>query len=83
MVGNERAPLPRKWRRFSTLTSKRQLHRNGEFGVNGKRTHEARLLTERARFWRGSLYEEPIWVSLAWLIGPMLLAGLGIYFAVR
>jgi hypothetical protein len=51
--------------------------------VNGKRNHEARLLTERAAFWRGSLYEEPMWVSLAWLIAPLLVAGLGIYLAVR
>lgn len=34
-------------------------------------------------FWRSSLYEEPTWVSLAWIVGPMLLAGTAIYFVVR
>ncbi len=51
--------------------------------MNGKRNDDARLLTERVRFWRGSLYEEPTWVSLAWVIGPLLAALLAIYFAVR
>ena len=34
-------------------------------------------------WWRSSLYEEPVWVSLAWLVAPMLLAGVTIYFAIR
>jgi hypothetical protein len=38
---------------------------------------------KRPVFWRSSLYEEPVWVSLAWIIGPALLAGIAIYFAVR
>lgn len=33
--------------------------------------------------WKSSLYEEPNWVSLAWIIGPVLLAGVVIYFSVR
>lgn len=33
--------------------------------------------------WKSSLYEEPTWVSLAWIIGPALLAAVVIYFAVR
>ncbi len=33
--------------------------------------------------WRSSLYEEPLWVSLAWIIGPTVAAGLAIFFAVR
>ena len=33
--------------------------------------------------WKSSLYEEPTWVSLAWILGPMLFAGVAIYFAVR
>jgi hypothetical protein len=33
--------------------------------------------------WRSSLYEEPLWVSVAWVLGPVVLAALGIYFAVR
>jgi hypothetical protein len=34
-------------------------------------------------FWRSSLYEEPTWVALAWIVGPALIAGIAIYFAVR
>lgn len=33
--------------------------------------------------WRSSLYEEPLWLSLAWIIGPTLIAGVLIYFAVK
>ncbi|HTV17582.1 MAG TPA: hypothetical protein VMG12_02900 [Polyangiaceae bacterium] len=33
--------------------------------------------------WKSSLYEEPAWVALAWIIGPTVLAGLVIYLAVR
>ena len=33
----------------------------------------------RPAFWRSSTYEEPTWVSLAWIIGPILLAGSLIY----
>lgn len=46
---------------------------------------DALLSPERKRpvFWRSSLYEEPMWVSLAWMIGPALLAGIAIYLAVR
>jgi hypothetical protein len=33
--------------------------------------------------WRSSLYEEPLWLSLAWVVGPTLLAGIAIYFAVK
>ncbi|HWO09364.1 MAG TPA: hypothetical protein VNN80_07785 [Polyangiaceae bacterium] len=33
--------------------------------------------------WRSSLYEEPMWVSLAWVIGPVAIAAIAIYFAVR
>lgn len=33
--------------------------------------------------WKSSIYEEPNWVSLAWIIGPMLFAGVAIYFSVR
>lgn len=38
---------------------------------------------KRQAFWRSSLYEEPMWASLAWVIIPALLAGIAIYFAVR
>lgn len=33
--------------------------------------------------WRSSLYNEPMWVSLAWVLGPIALAAISIYFAVR
>lgn len=33
--------------------------------------------------WKSSLYEEPTWVSLAWIIGPLSFAAVAIYFAVR
>jgi len=33
--------------------------------------------------WRSSLYEEPMWVSVAWIVGPALVAAIAIYFAVR
>jgi hypothetical protein len=35
----------------------------------------------RPRFWQNSLYEEPFWVSLAWIVGPLAAAGAAIYFA--
>ncbi len=52
--------------------------------MNSKRT-DAVLSPEdeRPAFWRSSLYEEPVWASLAWVIGPVLLAGIAIYFAMR
>ena len=34
-------------------------------------------------WWRSSLYQEPVWVSLAWIVGPLLVAGLAMYLAVR
>jgi len=34
-------------------------------------------------WWRSSLYEEPVWVSLAWILGPLTVAILAMYFAVR
>ncbi len=33
--------------------------------------------------WKSSLYAEPTWVSLAWIIGPVLFAGVAIYLSVR
>ena len=33
--------------------------------------------------WRSSLYQEPTWVSLAWILVPSLFAAIAIYFAVR
>ena len=34
-------------------------------------------------WWRSSLYEEPVWVSLAWILGPLVVALGAMYFAVR
>jgi hypothetical protein len=36
--------------------------------------------SKRPAFWRGSIYEEPTWVSLAWIVGPATAAGVVIYF---
>ena len=33
--------------------------------------------------WKSSLYEEPAWVSLAWILAPILIAALLLYFAIR
>jgi hypothetical protein len=33
--------------------------------------------------WRSSLYDEPTWVSLAWIVLPVSLAAVGIFFAMR
>jgi hypothetical protein len=38
---------------------------------------------KRPAAWKSSLYDEPNWVSLAWIIGPMLFAGVAIYLSVR
>lgn len=32
--------------------------------------------------WKSSLYEEPVWKSVAWLVGPVLCAAIAIYLAV-
>ncbi len=32
--------------------------------------------------WKSSLYEEPLWKSVAWLVGPALIAAIAIYFVV-
>ena len=39
-------------------------------------------LGQGASSWRSSLYEEPLWVSIAWIVGPLTLAGIAIFFAV-
>jgi hypothetical protein len=33
--------------------------------------------------WKNSIYEEPTWVSLFWIIVPVSLAALGIFFAMK
>jgi hypothetical protein len=38
---------------------------------------------ERPAPWRSSLYQEPTWVSLAWLVGPALFAAVAIYFTLK
>ena len=43
----------------------------------------AGLQTEQASSWRSSLYAEPTWVSVAWIVIPMALAGIAIFFAMR
>lgn len=55
--------------------------------MNANEANQARasrnIEEKRPAFWRSSVYAEPTWVSLAWIIGPALLAGIAIYFAVR
>lgn len=50
--------------------------------MNAKEQKSA-LINKSPPFWRNSLYEEPTWVSLAWTLGPVLVAGILIYFVVR
>jgi hypothetical protein len=38
---------------------------------------------KRLAFWRNSTYEEPTWVSVAWIIGPILVAGVALHFALN
>jgi len=38
---------------------------------------------KRPAGWRSSLYHEALWVSVAWVVAPVALAAIGIYFAVR
>jgi hypothetical protein len=33
--------------------------------------------------WKSSLYDEPLWVSVAWILVPVLVGGIAIYFSVR
>jgi hypothetical protein len=35
-----------------------------------------------APWWRSSLYHEPVWVSLVWLLVPLSLASLVLYIAI-
>lgn len=51
--------------------------------MNTKRDDAPKLLERRrAKFWRNSTYEEPLYVSLAWIIIPLLIAGILIYVVV-
>jgi hypothetical protein len=40
-------------------------------------------LGKRLSPWRSSLYEEPVWVSLVWIIGPLAVAAVGVFLAMR
>ncbi len=33
-------------------------------------------------WWRSSLYKEPVWLSLVWLLVPLALASIVLYLAV-
>ena len=50
---------------------------------SSKKKPAPKPLGQGASSWRSSLYEEPLWLSLAWIIGPLALAALGIIFVVR
>ena len=38
---------------------------------------------ERRAAWRSSLYDEPLWVSVAWIVVPLGLGAVAIFLAVR
>ena len=40
-------------------------------------------IRKQASSWRSSLYDEPVWVSLAWIVIPMAFAGVAIFLAMR
>jgi hypothetical protein len=50
--------------------------------MNRNQDEPSRLERKRAAFWRSSTYEEPTWVSLAWIIGPLLTAGILLYIVI-
>jgi hypothetical protein len=51
--------------------------------MKAKRDDDSRHLEgQRVPFWRNSTYEEPTWVSLAWIIVPLLTAGILIYVVI-
>jgi hypothetical protein len=39
--------------------------------------------SERPPPWKSSIYREPNWVALAWILGPVLFAAVAIYFSIR
>ena len=41
------------------------------------------LAKHASPWWRSSLYQEPVWVSLAWIVGPLLVAGVAMYLVVK
>jgi hypothetical protein len=41
------------------------------------------LIAAKTSPWRSSLYAEPMWVSLAWIVLPLGMAAVGIFFAMR
>jgi hypothetical protein len=40
-------------------------------------------LHKQTSSWRSSLYEEPTWVTLAWIVIPVAFASVAIFFAMR
>lgn len=54
---------------------------HGLAAMNTQRNH-VKSLGQGNSSWRSSLYEEPLWVSIAWIVGPVALAGLAIFFVV-
>ena len=47
------------------------------------KTSSALHQADKHPWWRSSLYEEPVWVSLAWILGPLSVALLAAYFAIK
>lgn len=50
--------------------------------MNAQSKGSSRPEGKRLPFWRNSVYEEPTWVSLAWIAGPILLGAVALYFAI-
>ncbi len=43
----------------------------------------AQGLPKQTSSWRSSLYAEPVWVSVAWIVIPVACASVAIFFAMR
>lgn len=37
----------------------------------------------RKKAWRSSLYDEPLWVSIAWIVVPVALGALAMFLTTR
>lgn len=49
---------------------------------SAEQTQQQQQPTEKKRAaWRSSLYDEPVWVSVAWIAVPLGAAAVGVFFA--
>lgn len=51
--------------------------------MNTSKKSSPKALGQGDSSWRSSLYEEPVWISVAWVVGPVALAALAILFALK